>query len=162
MREIIIGIGDFQISNDTNSVLKTFALGSCVAVVIYDNQTHTGGMIHIALSNSKVNEEKSRSKPGYFANTGIPAIVNAFKKADSTFDPSKCTIKLIGGASVLNDEDFFNIGKTNIETTRRILKEYGFKIHKEDVGGKISRTVSLSIENGKVIISNAEIGKWEL
>ncbi len=162
MSEIIIGIGELQISNDPNSVLKTFALGSCVAIIIYDEKTKTGGMVHIALSDSKVNEEKSKIKPGYFANTAIPTLINTFKKADNSFDPSRCTTKLIGGASILNDENFFNIGKNNIESSKRILKQHGFKIMKEDVGGKISRTVSLFIEQGTVMISNAEIGKWEL
>lgn len=162
MRDIIIGIGDLFACKDVNMVLKTFALGSCVAVTIYDQQNQTGAMVHIALSDSKVNEEKSLAKPGYFVNTAIPALIKKIKKIHPSFQPSNCIVKLIGGASVLNDENFFNIGQKNITTAKKLLSHYGFKISGEDTGGKISRTVTLSIETGKVVISNAEIGKWEI
>lgn len=162
MRDIIIGIGDVFASKDSNIALKTFALGSCVAVVVYDPETGTGGMIHIALSDSKVNIEKSRNKPGYFVDTGIPKLLERLKKVNPSFDQSKAITKLVGGASVLNDENFFNIGHKNIITTKEELKRHGFKLSAEDTGGSISRTVTLVLESGTVIISNAEIGKWEL
>lgn len=162
MRDIIIGIGDLFVSKDVNMTLKTFALGSCVAVTIYDTQSQAGAMVHIALSDSKVNEEKSIAKPGYFVNTAIPALINKLKKVNPSFTPSNSIVKLIGGASILNDENFFNIGQKNIITAEKLLSHHGFKINGQDTGGKISRTVTLSIKTGKVVIANAEIGKWEI
>lgn len=162
MRDIIVGIGDIQVSKDPKSRLKTFALGSCIAITMYNKEKGTGGMVHIALSNSKVNIEKSRSKPGYFADTALPEMIKKLKKIDSEFDPSQYTTKLTGGASVLNDENFFNIGKNNIEAAKRLIRETGFSLTAADVGGTISRTVTLSMDTGTVEISNAEKGKWEI
>ncbi len=162
MRDIIIGIGDFFVCKDATMVLKTFALGSCIAVTIYDQQSQIGAMVHIALSDSKVNEAKSLAKPGYFVNTAIPALIKKMKMIHPSFQPSNCIVKLIGGASVLNDDIFFNIGQKNITTAKQLLAQHGFNIFSEDTGGNISRTVSLSIETGAVIISNAETGKWEI
>ena len=46
---MIVGIADCQTSNDPESVLVTYALGSCVAVVIHDSSAGVGGMLHFML-----------------------------------------------------------------------------------------------------------------
>ena len=77
MKLIEVGIGEFSASSDIDSVIKTYALGSCVAVIFYDSVNKVGGMIHIALPDSEINMEKAERHPAYFANTGLPLL---FKK----------------------------------------------------------------------------------
>lgn len=45
----IVGIGEFAISNRPEDTIKTFSLGSCIAVVIYDKIQKVAGMAHIAM-----------------------------------------------------------------------------------------------------------------
>ena len=40
----IIGVADAKISNDPQSVLITYALGSCLGITSYDHSAWIGGM----------------------------------------------------------------------------------------------------------------------
>lgn len=162
MSYITVGIGDICITNNRREILKTYALGSCIALVLFDEKTGTGGMVHLALSNSKVNIEKSIKKPGYFVDTGIPELLKKMKKNSPGIERDKLKAYIIGGASICEDKDFFKIGENNIKSAKKLLREMGIRIFKEDSGNKISRTVELEISTGRVIVSNQRIGKWEL
>jgi len=162
MSNIILGIGDFNVSGDQNKSIKTFALGSCVAFIAWDLVSKTGGMAHIALPHSDTDPTKALSKPGYFANTAIPLVLRMMKKRNPGINRKSLIIKLAGGASIMDKNNFFNIGKRNIEISRTIIQELGFTIFKEDTGSTISRTVTLDITSGIVLLFNPVKGIWEL
>lgn len=154
-----VGIGEFDISNRSGDEIKTYALGSCVAVVVWDKRSKTGGMIHIALPESKINLGKANSRPGYFADTGLPLLFNTFKRKGGNLKSSM--IKLAGGASMMDENRTFDIGRRNVIAAKRYLWRLGLGVVGEDTGGSISRTVTLEIETGKVLLNNSE-KKWEL
>jgi len=162
MKILFVGIGDFLVCRDENAHIKTMALGSCVAVNMYDYKNKIGGMAHIALPDSKVNLEHAIKKPGYFADTGIRALIKKMKDMGSTFDHSKIIVKLAGGASILDGDQIFNIGARNIEAVKSILREQGFKIFSQDTGKNISRTVTLQLDTGTLLISCPGRGQWEI
>lgn len=149
-----VGIGDICVSASPDDLIKTYALGSCVAVLVYDKVSRVAGMIHIALPESKVNEEKGRAKPGYFADTGIPILLQKFGAAGG--NQRKAQFKLAGGASILDEKRTFDIGRRNVIAIKRQLWKFGLGVIAEDVGGKISRTVSISPASGEITISNAQ------
>ncbi len=154
-----IGIGEFLVSNNTEDILKTYALGSCVAVIIYDKVKRIAGMIHIALPDSKVNPKKAETRPGFFADTGMPALISEMKKKGAT--KQNIWIKLTGGSNIMDEEKTFDIGRRNTIAVKRLLWKNGLGVIKEDIGGNISRTVSVAVEDGEVLISNAK-EKWKL
>jgi len=49
MSNIVIGVGDCQVSRNPEDCLVTYALGSCIAVIIYDPIAHVAGMLHYLL-----------------------------------------------------------------------------------------------------------------
>ncbi len=149
-----VGIGDIAVSASPDDLIKTYALGSCVAVLVYDKLSRVAGMIHVALPESKVNEEKGRAKPGYFADTGIPLLLQKFSSAGG--NQRKAQFKLVGGASILDEKRTFDIGRRNVIAIKRQLWKFGLGVIGEDVGGKISRTVSIAPGSGEIIISNAQ------
>ena len=159
MRLLEVGIGEFSVSSEEGSVIKTYALGSCVALVIYDSVNKVAGMIHIALPDSKINEEKATKLPGYFADTGLELLLKKMNEEGAKRISS--WIKIIGGASVVKNCESFDIGKRNILAIRKILWNKNLGIKNEDVGGNFSRTVSIDITDGKVTISNGR-NKWDL
>ncbi|GAB1483918.1 hypothetical protein MASR2M78_27350 [Treponema sp.] len=53
-----VGIGEWAVSKSIDDVIKTYALGSCVAVIIYDAKAKVGGLIHVALPDSSIDAEK--------------------------------------------------------------------------------------------------------
>ena len=162
MKILFVGIGDFVACNDPDAQIKTMALGSCIAVNMYDPKNKIGGMAHIALPDSKINLEHALKKPGYFADTAIPKLAQKMKDLGSTFNHSEIIVKITGGASILDNNNCFNIGDRNIIAVKTILQKYGFKIHSQDTGKNISRTVTLELTTGKVIISCPIKGIWEI
>ncbi len=154
-----IGIGYLKATATPGDEIKTYALGSCVAVVLYDKKTKIAGMIHIALPDSAVNAEKAKTLPGYFVDTGLPILLKEFKKLGG--DRKSTVIKIAGGSSIMDENKTFDIGKRNAIAVKRFLWKQGLGVMKEDIGGKISRTVSINTDTGKVLLSNAK-DKWEI
>ncbi len=153
MKTIMLGIGDFGSTNVLTEQLKTMALGSCVAIIIMDPVTKLIGMDHIALPESSVNKDKSLKDPGYFADTGIPKLIAEMKRKGMKTPGPKLFIKLVGGAKVMDSNNTFNIGKRNVIAIKKILWKFGMGPRATDVGGNISRTVSVDVETGTVKIN---------
>ena len=156
---IDIGIGQLEVSSRPEDELKTYALGSCVAVVIWDKVHKVGGMVHVALPESSINMEKASTQPGYFAHTGIEELLKKFRAKGG--DPRTSVTKITGGSRIMDENNTFDIGRRNILAVKRYLWKYRMGVVNEDTGGKISRTVSLYVDSGKVSLSNAS-AKWEL
>jgi len=149
---INIGIGEWAVSGESSDTIKTYALGSCVAVLVYDTRLAIAGMIHIALPDSKVDAQRARSLPGYFADTGLPVMIEDMKKRGVV--RAHVWVKLAGGASVMDPGGFFDIGKRNILAAKRILWGSSLGPVAEDTGGSLSRTVSIAVADGATIISS--------
>ena len=159
MAKHIVGIGEASASKDPEDQIKTFALGSCVALVILDPKNRACAMVHIALPESKIDPAKAVQLPGYFADTGVPHLFGLLKKLDSFPHPG-LIIKLIGGANVLQQQDHFQIGKRNVTAVKKILWEMKLPLTGEDVGENHSRTVTLDLKTGKVIVSSSDGREW--
>ena len=161
MAKLIVGIGEAAASKTPDDEIKTFALGSCVAVVILDPKTRAGAMVHIALPDSKIDPVKAQQLPGYFADTGIPHLFKLLAKFDSVPHPG-LIIKLIGGANVLQQQDHFQIGKRNVTAIKKILWDMKLPITAEDVGENHSRTVTAELKTGKVFVSSSDGREWRV
>ncbi|OGR01522.1 MAG: chemotaxis protein CheD [Deltaproteobacteria bacterium RIFOXYD12_FULL_50_9] len=160
----VVGVGEFAVSNDPDTVIKTFALGSCVAVIFLHKPTRTVGLIHVALPDSSINPDIVKDRPGYFADTGIPVIL---KKMALCTMPGKSlsqgmVVKIAGGANVLDTNNTFNVGKRNVLSLKKILWSLGMGPVAEDVGGSFSRTVTVPVGTGKIVLSSPTKGEWEL
>jgi chemotaxis protein CheD len=149
---VTVGIGEWAVSRDEADTLKTYALGSCVAVLIYDSRLRIAGMIHVALPDSSVDAERARSLPGYFADTGLPRMIEEMKALGAV--RASVWVKLAGGASVMDPGGFFDIGKRNILAAKRILWGSSLGPVAEDTGGALSRTVSFAVSDGATTVSS--------
>lgn len=148
MGMITVGIGDAQVSNDPEDVLVTYALGSCIALALHDPLAGVAGLLHILLPDSKSSPHKAAMHPCMFADTGIPATFHAAYALGA--QKSRVTVRVVGGAQVLDPQGVFNIGKQNYLACRRILWAAGVLISGEQVGGNVSRNVRLSVGNGRL------------
>ena len=162
MSNLVLGIGDFGVSKDPGATLKTFALGSCVAVILYYPTLPAAGMIHIARPEMKVNLTRAKEKPGFFADSGLPLLLDAMTRLGCDKKGRGMKIKLVGGASIMDDNELFNIGKRNIIAVKKLLWAKGLGAVAEEVGGNISRTVSITVGNGEVRIFSPARGTWTL
>ncbi len=152
MTQLILGIGDLDAAILPETTIKTFALGSCVAVILLDPATRCVGMVHIALADSAINPEKAQTLPGYFADTAIPALLMRMREVAGATTGGGMVAKLAGGAAIISSNDVFNIGRKNLETSRKVLAALGLRVVAEDTGSNVSRTVSAEVASGQVSI----------
>jgi chemotaxis protein CheD len=148
VKRIVIGVGDYAVSADPRSVLVTYALGSCIALLIHDPQACVGGLLHFMLPESRIDVRKARKNPSMFADTGIPMLFHRAYELGAV--KSRLVVRAAGAAQVLNDAEVFNIGKRNYLALRRILWRAGVILRGEATGGTTSRTVRLEVGNGRM------------
>ncbi len=159
MKQVHIGIGEYAISNDPEELLKSFALGSCVAIMVYDMENRIAALAHIALPDSSVNMAKGDHKPGYFVDTCLPKLLGELKKRGAV--RKKAWIKLAGGANTMDEQRTFDIGKRNVLAIKKYLWKMQLGTIAEDVGGSVSRTVSFSVGTGEVNVTSGG-DKWSV
>ena len=154
-----VGIGDWAIATAPDDILKTYALGSCLAVIITDVKLGITGMIHIALPDSAIDPVKAQNRPGYFADTGLALMIEEMKKHGSV--RANVRVKLAGGAAVMDDKGIFDIGKRNILAAKRLLWKSSLGAIAEDTGGDISRTLTVRAIDGETTISSGN-KEWQI
>jgi chemotaxis protein CheD len=157
---LIVGVSDMKVTNDTEAVLVTYSLGSCIGIAIYDAVARVGGLLHYMLPESSLDQEKARKNPCMFADTGIP---NLFKAA-YTLGAKKQRMKVIvvGGSQILDQKGFFNIGKRNDFAVRKMFHKNNVVIDYKDVGGIVNRTIRLAVKNGDVRIKVSGKGEKKI
>lgn len=136
------------VSNNTSTVLSTYALGSCIGVVAYDAGLKCGGILHLMLPEASVSPQKALTQPAMFADTGLPL----FFKALIGLKAERPRLKLFvtGGASVIAGQDPFKIGERNTRVTMDFIAQNRLNVVHSETGGSINRTVHLELSTGTV------------
>jgi chemotaxis protein CheD len=146
----LIGIGDYDVSNNQTDTIKTFALASCVAVTAYCPKKKAAGMVHVALPEYTGIDVPRNS--GYYASTGIAALIEKICR-NYGCKKDELIIQMYGGASSMKENDRFKIGEKNILAVMEALSSLSLKIRKAEIGGHISRTIELDVATGAVKMS---------
>jgi len=147
-QRVVVGVGDVAVSNNTNVVISTFALGSCVGIVVYDSEVKVGGLIHIMLPDSTLSPDKAQKQPAMFADTGIPLMFRNLMGL--RVERRRLKAFVAGGASVISGSDMFKIGERNIMAVKKMINTLGIPVVKADIGGVNNRTVHLNVSTGEV------------
>lgn len=153
----VVGVSDWKVSNDTRETIITYALGSCLGIVLYDPVVCVGGLLHVMLPLSKADPEKAKQRPAMYVDTGFAELLDDCYNLGA--EKERLKIYVAGGASMKfeHKEDYFKIGQRNFTTLRKFLWKNGFMIDFQDVGGHISRTMSLRITDGLVTINKEPV-----
>ena len=59
MRRVVVGIGEFAVSDRPDDLIVTHALGSCIAVCLWDVERRVGGLLHFLLPHSAINMQRA-------------------------------------------------------------------------------------------------------
>jgi chemotaxis protein CheD len=153
MGQIVVGVADCKISNAPGEVLATYALGSCIGLVVHDAAASIGGLLHFMLPDSRLDTGRGRENPYVFADTGIPLLLNQMCALGAS--RRRLIVHAIGGAQMMDQQCVFEIGKRNYLAMRRCLWKAGVLLHGEAVGGVRSRTVRLEIGSGRLWLQEA-------
>ena len=157
---LIVGVSDMKVTNDSEAILVTYSLGSCIGVAIYDSVARVGGLLHYMLPESNLDQEKARKNPYMFADTGIPALFKAAYKLGAKKQRMKVIVA--GGSQVLDQKGFFNIGKRNDIAVRKMFHRNNVIIDYTDVGGVVNRTIKLAINTGETCLKVSGKGEKKI
>lgn len=148
-----------KISQNPAETLVAFSIGSGIVVSIYDRITRTGGMLSFVLpESSTMSPDKAQRYPNMFADTGLPALFEAFLDMGAKTENIK--IVIAGGAHIMDQKAEFNIGLKNHQAVSAFFMNKNLGIDHEDIGGISRRTLSLDIATGCNIIQT--IGQREV
>jgi len=150
--QITVDISDLRVSASPDDLIVTYALGSCIAVIVHDPKRKVGGMIHYMLPLSEIAPEKAKDKPAMFADTGIPELFRTMYGMGC--DKKDLVVKVAGGGALYDDKGLFSIGKRNYTVLRKMFWKAGVMIAAEDVGGAKSRTARLWVGDGRCTIAS--------
>jgi chemotaxis protein CheD len=147
---VVVAMAGLEVSADPRHVLVTYALGSCIAVIVHDAKRQLGGMLHFMLPNASTSPEKAREKPAMFGDTGVPLLFESMYRLGST--KKDLTVKVVGGAKICDEKGVFDIGRRNHLIVRQMFWKNGVVVAAEDVGGETSRTARLEVATGRLVI----------
>lgn len=151
MSVVKVGIAEVAFADRRSRELVTYALGSCIGLVGWDRQRVVGGLLHLMLPLSKIAPEKAAATPAMFADTGIPLLFEGLFQRGGRL--ATMEVHMYGGASLFRGRTgAFDIGSRNIGVVRKVLAHNGVRLASEDVGGSVSRTVTLDVRTGQVTV----------
>ena len=146
----VVGISDCKLSADPSDKVVTYALGSCVGVVLHDPVARIGGILHIMLPDSRYRPSNREFNPYMYADTGLYAFLHAMLKGGAS--RTRIGAKLAGGANMLQHSQFLDIGRRNAETAVSILGLEKIPILGSSLGGVVGRSLALSLSDGAVTV----------
>jgi len=120
-------------------------LGSSVSICLYDKKLEIGGMNHF-LFPSVLPPERPTARYGNVATT---ALIRMMLKNGATLKTMEAQV--IGGA-FLPETMSRDIGRSNLETARTMLKERKIRIISEDVGGELGRKIVFNTTNCEIAV----------
>lgn len=149
MHDIRVEMADFKTAASPANLIAT-AVGSCVAVCLYDSPKKLGGLAHVMLPHSK---DSKAFNPNRFANLAVVEMINQLEKLGAQREFLEA--KIVGGANLFpfllkNDEE--QMGFRNVVAVKEILNEMAVRIVNEHVGGNLGRSVKFSLETGIVTV----------
>ena len=145
---LTVAISDLKTTKDPNVFLVTHSLGPCIGLILFDPIVKAAGLLHFQLPTAKGHEERARTNPFMFGDTGIPILFDRMAKHGAKKD--RMIVSIFGGASMLADDKIFKIGVQNARAAKKILWQLCVNIKHEDVGGKVSRTVGIELDSGLI------------
>ncbi|WP_265111282.1 chemotaxis protein CheD [Halosolutus halophilus] len=157
-----VGISELVVS-EGDDTLKSYGLGSCLAIALYDGDSEIGGLAHTMLPDGD-EAENSDVKPGKYADTAIRALLRRMVEQGANYTTVEA--KIAGGSDMFEFESFGDgVGQRNITAARDELEKLGVPLVAEDVGGDHGRTVEFTPGSGALVVktsADSENGVTEL
>lgn len=126
-------------------------LGSCVAICIHDTKNKWGGMNHFMLPNKR----PGLFEDGKFGDASTDKLLKAAMAAGAKKEDLVCSIygggQVVGHLGSMQSTGAGNIGEQNIAIAKKLMKEHGIPIVKEEVSGKQGRRISMDTVTNEIV-----------
>ena len=146
MAEISVRMGELATSADPATGLVSIGLGSCIGLALVDASSRIAGLAHVMLPGPT--GETAGRPPGTFADTGVPALLEAVLAAGAR---RMClNAVLVGGAQMFGGAGRMQVGQRNEEAVRAALRAARIPIHAAETGGGSGRTIRVYLDDVRV------------
>ncbi|HVU32217.1 MAG TPA: chemotaxis protein CheD [Opitutaceae bacterium] len=145
--QLFVSVADLRFSNHPQAILSTVALGSCLGVTCYDPIAKIGALLHAMLPYSHKYQDLAPNDARCL-DTGIPAVLEGVLRAGA--NRRMLEFKVFGGAQILAANEYFSIGRQNVDAMKALVAEYGLNVRVWDVGGGLNRSIKLHLATGRV------------
>jgi len=156
----MVRMGELAVSGRPDDALAAIGLGSCIGLVLLDGSHPRVGLAHVVLPDSSAHRgDPSGPPPGKFADTAVPALVDALIASGAR--RSRLGAVLVGGAAMFAlrpDRTGQDVGRRNVEAVRRALQERAIPVLAADTGGSTGRTLRVH-PGGAVVVRMAGAGE---
>jgi len=149
--KLIAAVGDTKVGYKGDKII-TYALGSCLGLVVHDPEAKVGGILHAMLPLSKINRQKAESNPFMFVDTGVPTMFKTLYEMGGI--KSRFVVKAVGCASPLGKQEMFKIGQRNHTILQKLLWKNNILIENESIGGSDSRSIFFDVSTGVTVIKS--------
>lgn len=147
--EATVGIGELKLATKDGE-LVAYALGSCIALCLYDPIKINGAMCHILLPGRRAEPRDADQPIAYYADTAVFAALKIMEKAGSRKE--NIVAAMVGGARMFpyGGSEIMNVGERNIEAVTAQLNKLSIPLEYSSVGGTRARTVRFSMQGNSL------------
>ena len=150
-----VGVGDLLVSAQPHEVLITYALGSCLGLVVCDPSVPCAGLLHAMLPSAKEarKEIPERDYPRY-VDRGIPRLFKSLYALGG--QKSRMKVYLAGCGRMMPELNHYDIGRRNYHEARRLLWQNNILVEADWCEHQRSTTVAVWVGEGEVRIRLGE------
>ena len=147
--EHVVRMGELAVSSAAGDVLVCIGLGSCIGLLLADRGAGVGALAHVMLPQSSSCGVPSDGAPAKFADTGVPATIEAAVAAGAR--RVRLEAAVVGGASMFATTGGQEIGARNEEAVLGALLRERVCVVAATTGGSRGRTVRAVLRGGGVL-----------
>lgn len=154
--EIFLHPGEYYFG-DANTRIRTL-LGSCVSLTMWHPRRRIGGMCHYMLAERK-SAKGALAADGRYADDAVQLFLRDIRRSNTA--PSDYQIKIFGGGNMF-PRNRGRGGRTpvsdhNIEIAKTLVRQHGFRLTAESVGGNGYRQVIFDVWSGDVWVKYVDV-----
>lgn len=151
--ELVLPIGHFALVNgkfsylNKSPIISIYGLGSCIALILYDEMNKIGGMSHVLLPGSR--KKKEIKYPHKYADLSVKYLYHELLEGGA--ERKNIRAYIVGGSKIF-DLDNNIIGDENIKSIKHELDELNITITNESLGGRRGRIIKFDTQDYTVLV----------
>ncbi len=144
--------GDCHVSNKTDVTFST-VLGSCIGACVRDVEANVGGMNHFLLAEQSGSAKDRFGSSARYGAYAMEELINMVLK-EGTGIKQNLEFKIFGGGKI--NSSLADVGASNVAFVYKFLKDEGYKITSEDMGGTFARRVMFDPTTGRARVKRLD------
>lgn len=155
MQPIDVNTGEVRSSNKPG-LLRSIAIGSCIAIAGFDPVNKAGVIAHVMLPGKAPQNSDAKTKYAHDAIVELMRLFSEYGTKEEDID-----VCLVGAGNVLKKEDD-SVCQKNITSVTSLLKGRGIVAKAAVLGGTERKSVYMELPSGKIRYTQGNSEKMDL